>query len=47
MKREIFKEGSTYAGIGLIFSGIAAALGKDYASAFTQIASGIGAIFHK
>ena len=47
MDRKIFKEGSTYAGIGLIFSGIAAALGKDYASAFTQIAAGIGAILHK
>ncbi len=47
MERKIFKEGSTYAGLGLIFSGVASAISKDYGAAITQIIAGIGAIFHR
>jgi len=47
MKREYFKEGSTYAGLGLLFSGIASILAKDYGNGIMQVVAGIGAVLHK
>lgn len=47
MDRNVFKEGSTWAGLALILNGVAAALAKDYPTALMNISAGIGAIFHK
>jgi len=47
MNKEVFTQGSTYAGLALIFNGVAAALAKDYGTAITNIAAGIAAVLHK
>jgi hypothetical protein len=47
MDKEVFKQGSTYAGLALIFNGVAAALAGDYATAAMNIVTGLAAVFHK
>jgi hypothetical protein len=47
MNRSIFKEGSTWGGLGLILSGVGSIIAKDYATGIPQILAGIGAVWHK
>jgi hypothetical protein len=47
MNRNVFKEGSTYAGLALVLNGVAAALAGDYATAAMNIVTGLAAVFHK
>jgi hypothetical protein len=41
------KEPSSIGGIGLIFTGIASVMAKDYATGITQIVTGVAAVFIK
>ena len=47
MNRNIFKEGSTYAGVALIITGIGQIVSKDIGTGIVNIATGVGALFYK
>ena len=45
--KDRLKEPSTWGGIGLIATGIASVLAKDYATGFAQIATGLLAVLKR
>lgn len=45
--KDIIREPSTWGGFGLIATGIASVLAKDYVTGFVQIATGLVAVFER